>query len=123
MPWNDRDYPDSFKNLDEPVREKAIEIANALVRDGYDDSRAIPIALDRAREYVHGDDDGGRPVYEVREDGEEWVLRKKGSDRAILREDTKDDLLDKAKPHVNDDNGILKIYKGDGELEDTLYEG
>ncbi|WP_213421132.1 DUF2188 domain-containing protein [Bhargavaea massiliensis] len=120
MPWNGQDYPDSFKNLDGPVREKAIEIANALVRDGYEDSRAIPIALERAREYVHGDDD--RPVYEVREDGEEWVLRKKGSDRAILREGTKDDLLETAKPRVNDNNGILKIYKGDGELEDTLYD-
>lgn len=122
MPWNGQDYPDSFKNLDEPVREKAIEIANALVRDGYEDSRAIPIALDRAREYVHGEDNGARPVYEVKEDGEEWVLRKKGSDRAILREGTKDDLLEKAKPRVNDNNGILKIYKGDGELEDTLYD-
>lgn len=123
MPWNKQDYPDSFKNLDEPVKEKAIEIANALVRDGYEDDRAIPIAMDRAREYVHGDDDSGRTVYEVREDGDEWVLRKKGSDRAILREDTKDHLLEKAKPRVNDQNGVLKIYKGDGELEDTLYEG
>ncbi|MCW1927758.1 DUF2188 domain-containing protein [Bhargavaea beijingensis] len=122
MPWNKQDYPDSFKNLDEPVREKAIEIANALLRDGYEDNRAIPIALDRAREYVHGGDGGARPVYEVREDGEEWVLRKKGSGRAILREDTKDVLLEKAKPRVNDQNGILNIYKGDGELEDTLYE-
>lgn len=123
MPWTDQDYPDSFKNLDEPVREKAIEIANALVRDGYEDNRAIPIAMDQAREYVHGDDDDGRTVYEVREDREDWVLRKEGSDHTILREDTKDDLLEKAKPRVNDNNGVLKVYKGDGELENTLYEG
>jgi len=30
MPWNKDDYPDAMKNLDEAVREKAIEIANAL---------------------------------------------------------------------------------------------
>lgn len=123
MPWTQQDYPDSFKNLDEPVKKKAIEIANALVRDGYEDSRAVPIAMDQAREYVHGNDEDNRPVYEVKEDGESWVLRKNGSDRAIFREDTKDALLDKAKPRVNDNNGILNIYKSDGEIEDTLYEG
>ncbi len=31
MVWNKNDYPDSFKNLDDNVRNKAIEIANALV--------------------------------------------------------------------------------------------
>ncbi|PLT28712.1 hypothetical protein CUU66_17035 [Peribacillus deserti] len=56
MPWNKDDYPNSMKNLDEPVREKAIEIANALLEEGYEDGRAIPIAIDKAKEYVkdHG---------------------------------------------------------------------
>ncbi|MGE7603744.1 hypothetical protein ACQKL5_14820 [Peribacillus sp. NPDC097675] len=49
MPWNKRDYPNSMKNLDEDVRAKAIEIANALLDDGYDDGKAIPIAIDRAK--------------------------------------------------------------------------
>lgn len=49
MPWNKSDYPNSMKNLDEDVREKAIEIANALLDEGYDDGKAIPIAIDRAK--------------------------------------------------------------------------
>ncbi|MET3321415.1 UNVERIFIED_ORG: uncharacterized protein YdaT [Peribacillus simplex] len=34
MPWNKNDYPDSMKNLDKDVREKATEIANALLDEG-----------------------------------------------------------------------------------------
>jgi uncharacterized protein YdaT len=49
MPWTKSDYPNAMKNLDKDVREKAIEIANALLEDGNDDGRAIPIAIDRAK--------------------------------------------------------------------------
>ncbi|MBS8264540.1 hypothetical protein DYI25_08840 [Mesobacillus boroniphilus] len=53
MPWTSNDYPASMKNLDPDVREKAIEIANALVEEEqYEDGKAIPIAIDKAREYV-----------------------------------------------------------------------
>ncbi|PLR98861.1 hypothetical protein [Bacillus sp. T33-2] len=53
MPWTQDDYPVSMKNLDPKVRNKAIEIANALVEDEkYEDGKAIPIAIDKAKEYV-----------------------------------------------------------------------
>lgn len=53
MPWSKNDYPASMKNLEEDVREKAIEIANALVTDeDYEEGKAIPIAIDKAKEYV-----------------------------------------------------------------------
>ncbi|MCK1991111.1 hypothetical protein [Peribacillus muralis] len=55
MPWNKNDYPDSMKNLDKEVREKAIEIANALLDEGYEDGKAIPIAIDRAKKSVGND--------------------------------------------------------------------
>ncbi|WP_040225371.1 hypothetical protein [Bhargavaea cecembensis] len=122
MPWDEHDYPASMKNMDEKVRSKAIEIANALVREGYSDDHAIPIAMDQARDYVEGDS-GDRPVFEVKENGEDWILQKSDSDKEIYKEKTKKDLLDKAKDYVNEKDGILKIYKGNGDLEDTLYEG
>lgn len=47
------DYPGSFKNLKPEVRNKAIEISNALIKDeGYEDSRAIPIAISKAKEWA-----------------------------------------------------------------------
>ncbi|MFJ7753911.1 hypothetical protein ACQKGI_03980 [Peribacillus muralis] len=55
MPWNKNDYPDSMKNLDKDVRGKAIEIANALLEEGYEDGKAIPIAIDRAKKSVGND--------------------------------------------------------------------
>ncbi|MFF2286746.1 DUF2188 domain-containing protein [Peribacillus butanolivorans] len=49
MSWDKNDYPDSIKNLNKDVREKAIEIASALLDEGYKDDKAIPIAIDRAK--------------------------------------------------------------------------
>ena len=121
MPWNKNDYPDSMKNLEADVREKAIEIANALLRDNYEEGRAISIATSQARKAIHGDDED-RVAYEVISRETDWVLRKIDGKRAILVEKTKDDLLKKAKPYVNEQNGILTIYEEDGSVENTFYE-
>lgn len=121
MPWNSSDYPVSFKNLDADVRKKAIEIANALLREGYKESRTISIATTQAREYVHGDDDN-RPKYEVKARTGDWVFMKIDGERAIFKNNTKNKLLEKVKPYVNKHNGILSIYHEDGSLEDTLYD-
>ena len=51
MPWNMNDYPASMKNLDPLIRKKAIDIANALLDDGYPDDRAIPIATSQAEKW------------------------------------------------------------------------
>lgn len=52
MPWSKDDYPQSMKNLTAKTREKAIEIANALLEDGYDEGRAIAIATSQAEEWA-----------------------------------------------------------------------
>ncbi|MGP6140499.1 MULTISPECIES: DUF2188 domain-containing protein [unclassified Jeotgalibaca] len=52
MPWTEKDYPDSWKNLDADTRRKAIDIANAMLEDGYKDEDAIPIATAQAKKWV-----------------------------------------------------------------------
>ncbi len=52
MPWSENDYPSSMKNLPKRVRNKAIEIANALLEEGYEEGRAIAIAISQAREWA-----------------------------------------------------------------------
>lgn len=53
MAWTKNNYPDSLKNLDEKVRNKAIEIANALVdKEDMDEGKAIPIATNKAKEWA-----------------------------------------------------------------------
>lgn len=39
-----------MQNLPPEVRSKAIEIANALLEEGYDEGRAIRIAIAKAKE-------------------------------------------------------------------------
>lgn len=121
MPWSKDDYPASMKNLDPKVRNKAIEIANALLRENYSEGRAIAIGTAQAHEYVEGKSDS-RPHYEVKAREDEWIFRKPGSDHVIYKDSTKSDLLDKAKDYVNDHDGILSIFHADGSHEKTLYE-
>jgi uncharacterized protein YdaT len=52
MPWTKDRYPDSLKNFMSPVRSKAIEIANSLLEQGYEESRAISIATAQAKEWA-----------------------------------------------------------------------
>lgn len=54
MSWTNSNYPPSMKNLKKVVRDKTIEIANALKDKGYNDQRAIAIAIDRAKKWYNG---------------------------------------------------------------------
>jgi uncharacterized protein YdaT len=52
MPWSDSHFPRSMLHLSPPVRGKAIEIANALLADGYDEGKAIRIAISQAKRWA-----------------------------------------------------------------------
>ncbi|MBC8155201.1 MAG: hypothetical protein H7Z72_20115 [Bacteroidetes bacterium] len=52
MPWDKKDYPNSLKYFMAPVRNKAIEIANALLADGNDEQKAIAVATAKAEEWA-----------------------------------------------------------------------
>lgn len=59
MPWNEAYYPKSMRNLPPEVRLKAIEIANALLEQGYDEGKAIRIAIAKAKKWA----EHGRSLY------------------------------------------------------------
>lgn len=46
-----QDYPVALKNFDPLLRKKIIDIANALLANGYDDDRAIPIAISEGKSW------------------------------------------------------------------------
>jgi uncharacterized protein YdaT len=54
MPWNEQYFPRSMSNLAPLVRAKAIEIANALLAEGYGEGRAIRIAISQAKRWASG---------------------------------------------------------------------
>jgi hypothetical protein len=51
MPWYNGDYPPSYKNQPPKLREKAVEIANEILKESGDEGIAIATGLKRAREY------------------------------------------------------------------------
>lgn len=52
MPYTKKDYPASLKNFMAPVRNKAIDVANALLADGNDEGKAIAIATAQAEDWA-----------------------------------------------------------------------
>jgi len=63
MPWTLDDYPSSMKNLDHVTKKKAIDIANAMIDEGYEEGQAIPIAIDQAKEWAENADKEEREHY------------------------------------------------------------
>ena len=51
MPWHNGDYPPSYKNQPKKLREKAVEIANEILKESGDEGIAIATGLKKAREY------------------------------------------------------------------------
>jgi uncharacterized protein YdaT len=53
MPWSKKNYPNAMKNLSNKVRNKAIEIANAILRTGnLDEGATIATAISKAKETI-----------------------------------------------------------------------
>jgi uncharacterized protein YdaT len=52
MPWSAVYYPASMRHLPPDVRDKAIAIANALLREGHAEGTAIRIAIAQAKQWA-----------------------------------------------------------------------
>lgn len=52
MPWTEFRFPPAMNHLDEPVRAKAIAIANALLAEGHDEGMAIRVGIARAKAWA-----------------------------------------------------------------------
>ena len=137
MPCTLDDYPDSWKNLKELERKKAIDIGNAMLEDGYEEGRAIPIATEQAEEWYqhatkqeldelknkditkHKKDKDANPelnendVEVYKEDGK-WKVRTYGAKRAADDYDSKDEAVKRAE-HIANNRGTKVHVKKAGE--------
>ncbi len=52
MPWTPDRFPASMQHLSPPVRDKAIQIANALLAEDMEEGKAIRIAIAKAKEWA-----------------------------------------------------------------------
>ncbi len=99
MPWDTKDYPNSLKNLDTPVRKKTIEIANAMVDEGHKEGQAIPIAIEQAKEWHDNASDKEKNQMKAKQDNN---LKKR--DEKESKSSSNPELLEKGEhvpPHAN----------------------
>lgn len=149
MPWNMKDYPSSLKNLNKITRKKAIDIANAMMEEGYDENRAIPIATEQAKEWYENAsndkkqkflEDGDVTKHDTRYpsrpelldkmemvipyDKNKWAVQSKDAKKPTKTFENKADAIDYGKNIArNKQTGII-IYKNDGTKQETIhYEG
>lgn len=119
MPWTTSDYPVSMKNLDSDVRDKAIEIANALLHEGYDEGRAIPIAISAAKKWAENHDSDVRAIHQLHvvPHPEGWAVRRVNAERASFVFADRDAAQQKATEMAADETGSVIIHDANGHIE------
>lgn len=115
MPWTKNDYPVSMKNLSKDIRNKAIEIANALLEEGYEEGRAISIGISQAEKMYDSDTD--KITYHIVPHNNEWAIQKEEVSKATEVFPTKEKALDKGRSYVETKNITLMIHRQDGTIE------
>ncbi|MGP4078250.1 DUF2188 domain-containing protein [Halobacillus sp. K22] len=116
MPWDMNDYPSSLKNLDTPVKKKAIDIANAMLDEGYDEGRAIPIATEQAKEwYENATED---EINEAKQMGDEELESRDPEDKQY---DNRPELLDKGEHVIPHEDGWA-VQAEDAKKPSNVYE-
>jgi uncharacterized protein YdaT len=137
MPWTIIDYPPSMKNLPHEVREKAIEIANALLEQkNIDEGIAIATAISRAKDWAvnrgkdiestatdsrstdvkhHGDD-----RYVVPYKGNKWAIKNEGAARVEKVFDNKTEAVQQARKEARESNASLTIQKRTGKVQQRI---
>jgi uncharacterized protein YdaT len=129
MPWTKDDYPESLKNFEPRMRNKAVEIANALLEDGYEEGRAIAIATSQAKEWAEDHPKHSRKDKQKRKQDEgkdnlhvlpfegKWAVKAEGVDEPELVVDTKAKAVKEALKLASDDNLSAIIHREDGTIQ------
>lgn len=131
MLYTKNDYPSPMKNLNPELRNKAIDILNALVEEkqmeiGY----AIPTAISRAKDWAanrnkpvvpspsdqkkHGDD-----VYVLPHEGD-WAIKKEKAKKASFVMKNKTEAVSKARNIARRNNGSVIIHRKSGGIQTKI---
>jgi len=136
MPWTKNDYPASMKNLPVEVREKAIEIANALLEEqNMDEGIAIATGISRAKDWaanrgldIESTSDESKTT-DVKEHGEDryvipydgkWAVRSESSERVERIFDHKIEAVRYGRTAARKSNASLTIQKKSGRVQQRI---
>jgi uncharacterized protein YdaT len=135
MPWTKIDYPNSMKNLPVAVRNKAIEIANALLEERHmDEGISIATAISRAKDWAaeHGlkvDNPEKSRITDVKVHGQdryvipyekEWAIKIEGREKVEKVFHTKKEAISQARLEAKQINGSLTIQLKTGRIEKRI---
>lgn len=107
-------YPVSMKNLSPDIRTKAIDIVNALLKDGMVEEDAIPISIAKAKESVQLDDSISekeiyQETYVVYQEHDLWKVKKKQAVRSSSLHERKNDAIAHARLLAERYNAKIRI--------------
>lgn len=118
MNWSKDNYPDSMKHLEKLTRNKAIEIANSLLKDGYEEPRAIAMAITQAQVWASKrkiTKSNGSDRHIVPHKGK-WAILKEGNIKPSHIYNTKEEALKKAYKITKDIESKVVSHKKDGKI-------
>ena len=137
MPWTSKSYHVSMKNLPKAVRDKAIEIANALLEEKrMKEGIAIATAISRAKDWAanrgkkteskiagsrrtdvkkHGED-----RYVIPYKKESWAVKRERAKRVEASFDKKQDAVTAAKRKARKANAAVTIQSRTGKVQQRI---
>jgi uncharacterized protein YdaT len=132
MPWTKKEYPVSMKNLPAAVRNKAIEIANALLEERQmEEGIVIATSISRAKDWAenHGKTaeapKGKSKKTDVKQHGEDrhvvphgddWVVKKEKSKKEEIF-NTKEQAISVANSAAKTANASVTVQGKHGKIE------
>jgi uncharacterized protein YdaT len=121
MPWTPDEYPVSLKNFPPHVRLKAIEIANALLEEGYAEGSAIPIATAQAKKWAEGQEKRDpRDNYHVVPHPQGWAVRRANASRASSVFATEEEARNRAIDLARNEGLDVILHNPDGTFADHI---
>jgi uncharacterized protein YdaT len=134
MPWDKKNYPRSLKNFTPEVREKAVEIANALLAEGnMDEGIVIATAISRAKDWAANREievrtnnegkitdvkDHGHDQYVVPKDGRWAVKTEKEEHERPFK--LKQEAIKFGRQRAREANTALVIQGKDGRIQKRI---
>jgi uncharacterized protein DUF2188 len=119
MVWTRNKYPSSMKNLDSQTREKAIEIANALLDEHYEKASAARIAIVQAKKWAESDYPNARQyLFHVLPHPEGWAVRRANSAKACFVFDSMSEAQYIAFEISQQEHVGIIIHSADGAIQD-----
>jgi len=135
MPWTKTNYPNSMKNLPATVRNKAVEIGNALLEEKHmEEGIAIATAISRAKDWaaIHGekiDNPEKSRITDIKKHGQdrvvipyqkEWAIKLEGRKKVEKIFHTKQEAVSQARQQAKEINGSLTIQLKTGKIDKRI---